>query len=193
MPSLMLEVVTAEREVFSGEVDSVIAPGLGGELGILPRHAPLVAMLQAGELRFRRSDEETNLAIGGGFLEVANNRVIVLADSAERAEEIDLARAQEAQERARTLVAERGSADRAGFEQALAELRREQIRIRVARRARRQDDQRPGLSEWPKKPLGALPARPVGQVCPTHHLAWARSRALRARRQLVSYPLCQPS
>ena len=140
MPSLLLEVVTAEREVFSGEVDSVLAPGLEGELGILPRHAPLVAMLQAGELRFRRADEETNLAIGGGFLEVANNRVIVLADSAERADEIDLALAQEAQERARTLIAERKSADRASFEQALAELRREQIRIRVARRVRRQDD-----------------------------------------------------
>src|SRR5512142_675239 len=119
MPSLRLEVVTAEREVFSGEVDSVIAPGFEGELGILPRHAPLVAMLQAGELRFRRADEETNLAIGGGFLEVANNRVIVLADSAERADEIDLARAQEAQDRARTLIAERKSADRASFEQAL--------------------------------------------------------------------------
>ncbi len=142
MPSLRLEVVTAEREVFSGEVDSVLAPGIEGELGILPRHAPLVTMLQAGELRFRRADEETNLAIGGGFLEVANNRVIVLADSAERADEIDLARAQEAQERARTLIAERRSADRASFEQALAELRREQIRIRVARRVRRGDERR---------------------------------------------------
>ncbi len=144
MPSLRLEVVTAEREVFSGEVDSLTAPGVEGELGILPRHAPLVAMLQAGELRFRRADEETNLAIGGGFLEVANNRVIVLADSAERADEIDLARAQEAQERARTLIAESKSADRASFEQALAELRREQIRIRVARRVRRGEERRGG-------------------------------------------------
>ncbi len=142
MPTLRLEVVTAEREVFSGEVDSVLAPGSDGELGILPRHAPLVAMLQAGELRYRRADEETNLAIGGGFLEVASNRVIVLADSAERADEIDLARAQEAQERARTLIAERKTADRASFEQALAELRREQIRIRVARRVRRGDERR---------------------------------------------------
>jgi len=142
MPGLKLEVVTAEREVFSGEVDSLLAPGVEGELGILPRHAPLVAMLQAGELRFRRADEETNLAIGGGFLEVANNRVIVLADSAERADEIDLARAQEAQERARTLLAERKPGDRASFEMALAELRREQIRIRVARRVRRQDERR---------------------------------------------------
>ncbi len=140
MPTLNLEVVTAEREVFSGEVDSVLAPGFDGELGILPRHAPLVAILQAGELRFRLADEEMNLAIGGGFLEVASNRVIVLADSAERADEIDLARAQEAQERAKALVAERRSADRAGFEQALAELRREQIRIRVARRVRRGDE-----------------------------------------------------
>ncbi len=142
MPSLRLEVVTAEREVFSGEVDSLIAPGVEGELGILPRHAPLVAMLQAGELRFRRADEETNLAIGGGFLEVANNRVIVLADSAERADEIDLARAQEAQERARSLIAERKAGDREDFERALAELRREQIRIRVARRVRRGDERR---------------------------------------------------
>jgi F-type H+-transporting ATPase subunit epsilon len=142
MPTLRLEVVTAEREVFSGEVDSLIAPGVEGELGILPRHAPLVAMLQAGELRYRRADEETNLAIGGGFLEVANNRVIVLADSAERADEIDLARAQEAQERARTLLAQRTSGDRESFERAVAELRREQIRVRVARRSRRGDERR---------------------------------------------------
>jgi F-type H+-transporting ATPase subunit epsilon len=142
MPSLRLEVVTAEREIFAGEVDSVLAPGVEGELGILPRHAPLVAMLQAGELRFRRADEETNVAIGGGFLEVANNRVIVLADSAERADEIDLARAQEAQERARALLTQRTAGDRAAFEQALAELRREQIRIRVARRGRRGDERR---------------------------------------------------
>jgi F-type H+-transporting ATPase subunit epsilon len=140
MATLKLEVVTAERAIFSGEVDSVIAPGVEGELGILPRHAPLVAQLQSGELRFRRADEETHLAIGGGFLEVANNRVIVLADSAERADEIDLARAQEAQARARALLAERKPGDRASFEQALAELRREQIRIRVARRVRRHEE-----------------------------------------------------
>ena len=100
MPSLKLEIVTAERVVYAEEVDAVVAPGMEGQLGILPHHAPLMTTLQAGELLVRRGSEEDSLAISGGFLEVRPDRVIVLADSAERAGEIDVARAEAAKKRA---------------------------------------------------------------------------------------------
>ncbi|HEY8885031.1 MAG TPA: ATP synthase F1 subunit epsilon, partial [Chloroflexota bacterium] len=98
MPGLRLDVVTAERLVFSEDVDIVIAPGSEGELGILPRHAALMTTLQPGALRARIGTDEIDLAIGGGFLEVRDNRVLVLADSAERSEEIDIERARAAEE-----------------------------------------------------------------------------------------------
>ncbi len=132
MPDLHLDVVTAERLVYSDDVDMVTAPGSLGELGILPRHAALVTTLQAGALRARKGADETNLAISGGFLEVRDNRVLVLADAAERAEEIDVERARAAEERARLLLQER----RATADLAVAEaaLRRSQVRLKVARR-----------------------------------------------------------
>ena len=133
---LKLDIVTIERQVFSGEVDTVIAPGIEGELGILPRHAPLITALQEGELRFRWHDEEQSFAIGGGYLEVLDNQVTVLADSAERADEIDVARAEEARARAERLLVERpaGVAERGSIEGAL---RRSKVRLGVARKRRR--------------------------------------------------------
>ena len=100
MSSIRLDIVTAERLVYSDDVDVVVAPGVEGELGILPHHAPLMTMLQPGELRVRKGGEELFLAVSGGFLEVRPDRVIVLADAAEKAEEIDIARAEEAKRRA---------------------------------------------------------------------------------------------
>ena len=100
MANLKLDIVTAEGVVYSNEVDVVVAPGIEGQLGILPHHAPLMTTLQPGELRVRKSGEEFSLAISGGFLEVRPDRVIILADAAERAEEIDIARAEEAKRRA---------------------------------------------------------------------------------------------
>ncbi len=136
MPGLRLDVVTAERLVFSEDVDIVIAPGSEGELGILPRHAALMTTLQPGALRARIGTDEIDLAIGGGFLEVRDNRVLVLADSAERAEEIDTERARAAEERARQLLAER-STQTVDLLQVEGALRRSQIRLKVARRNRR--------------------------------------------------------
>ena len=107
MPSLKLDIVTAERVVYSEDVDAVIAPGVEGQLGILPHHAPLMTTLQAGELRVRRGGEEDSLAISGGFLEVRPDRVIVLADTAERADEIDMARAEAAKKRAEERLVDR--------------------------------------------------------------------------------------
>ncbi|HCP60711.1 MAG TPA: ATP synthase F1 subunit epsilon, partial [Dehalococcoidia bacterium] len=88
MSPIRLDIVTAERLVFSDDVDVIVAPGIEGELGILPYHAPLMTILRAGELRVRRGGEEFLLAISGGFLEVRSDRVIALVDAAERAEEI---------------------------------------------------------------------------------------------------------
>lgn len=100
MASIRLDIVTAERVVYSDDVDLVVAPGIEGQLGILPHHAPLMTILQVGELRVKKGREEFSLAISGGFLEVRPDRVIILADAAERAEEIDIARAEEAKRRA---------------------------------------------------------------------------------------------
>jgi F-type H+-transporting ATPase subunit epsilon len=135
---LNLEIITAERVVFTDEVDMVTAPAALGTVGILPRHAPMLTMLEPGELKIRQGNEETYLAIGGGFLEVRNNRVVVLADSAERAEEIDVAAAEEARRRAETALTE---AARSGTPTQVAAarvaLRRSMVRLDVARRRRR--------------------------------------------------------
>ena len=101
MSTLHLEIVTIERKVFDDHVDMVIAPGNEGVMGILPRHTPLITGLSYGELQIKRQGEEDEFfAIGGGFMEVQPDHVIVLADAAEYAEEIDVARAEEARHRA---------------------------------------------------------------------------------------------
>ncbi|MSQ27312.1 MAG: F0F1 ATP synthase subunit epsilon [Dehalococcoidia bacterium] len=127
-----LEVVTAERSVFSDMVDSITVPGTEGELGVLPHHAPLLTGLTYGEVRIRRGSQETDLAVGGGFLEVRADKVVVLADMAERAEDIDIARAEEARKRAAERL-ELG-ANVADLIRAEAALRRAETRLRVARR-----------------------------------------------------------
>ncbi len=139
MSSIRLDIVTAERIVYSEDVDVVVAPGVEGQLGILPHHTPLMTTLQAGELRIRKGEEEFFLAISGGFLEVRPDRVIVLADTAERADEIDIARAEEAKRRAEEQLTRRPSmADAAQVE---ASLRRSLTRLKVAERRRKR---RPG-------------------------------------------------
>ena len=131
---MQLQIITAEREVFSGEVDALVAPGVAGQLGILPNHAPLMTVLQPGELLVRADGNESYLALSGGYLEVLGNQVIVLADAAEDVDEIDEARAQEALARAQERIASRESDIE--LEQAVASLRRAQVRVTVARRRR---------------------------------------------------------
>ena len=101
---LYLEIVTSDRTVFEGQVEMVTVPGGGGDMGILPNHAPVLSTLKAGELRVKRGGQTMEFAIGGGFVDIHNNRVIILADSAERADEIDLARADAARVRAQELL-----------------------------------------------------------------------------------------
>ena len=133
--TLHVEVVTAERELYSGEATLVSVPGSEGRLGILPRHAAMLALLKEGELRIELNDAEEPIFVSGGFLEVSDNRVIVLADTAEHAEEIDEARAQEARRRAEESLAQGASnEDRAQLQAALA---RAIQRLRVAEVVRR--------------------------------------------------------
>lgn len=135
MPKMQLDIVTAERLLVSEQVDYVSAPGIDGVLGILPRHAPLLTALTQGALRYKKEGEEFEFAIGGGFMEVRPDRVTVLADSAEHAEEIDEMRAEEARQRAEKLLKEkpRSDPDAVRLEQAL---RRAEVRLKVARRKR---------------------------------------------------------
>src|SRR5579864_5288531 len=98
--TLHVEVVTAERSLYSGEANMVEAPGGLGQLGILPHHAALLTTLKPGTLEIRSNGTEETFFVSGGFLEVSNNKVTVLADTAEHAESIDEARAQEARRRA---------------------------------------------------------------------------------------------
>ena len=130
MATIRLEIVTAERLVHSEDVDSVVAHGIEGELGVLPHHAPLLTLLQPGELRVRDGDKEVFLVVSGGFMEVLANKVVVLADAVERVEEIDEARAQEAMRQAQERI-QQSPAD-TDLEQAVADLRRSQVRLKSA-------------------------------------------------------------
>lgn len=144
MVKLRVEVVTGEREVLvEDDVDMVVAPGVMGQLGILPRHAPLITTLQPGELRIKKGGSEEALAVGGGFLQVSPDRVLVLADTAERSEEIDIARAEEARRRAENQLANPQATVDPGLAQAA--MRRSVVRLRVANR-RRGTHQTPGYT-----------------------------------------------
>src|SRR5438309_8901436 len=133
--TLHVEVVTAEHELYNGEANLVSAPGSEGRLGILPRHAALLTTLAPGDLRIELNGAEEPLFVSGGFLEVSNDNVTVLADTAEHAEEIDQARAEEARRRAQERLAQAQSeTERAELQGALE---RAVARLRVAELARR--------------------------------------------------------
>ena len=145
MPKMKLEIITAERVVYSDEVDVLVAPGAEGELGVLPQHAPMLTVLQPGELRLIKDGNEQSMAVSGGFLEVLGNTVTVLADTAERVEEIDEERAQAAIRRAQErIAAQPGELE---LERALTAVLRGQTRIQVARRRR----SRTGASAPPRE------------------------------------------
>ena len=133
MATIRLEVVTPERSVFSDDVDIVVAPGIEGELGILPKHTPLMTELKTGELRARKGSEEFSLCVAGGFLEVRPDRVIVLADTCERADEIDLARAEEARRLAETRLEQKMTEEETAQTQAALAHATAQLRIKRLR------------------------------------------------------------
>ena len=135
--SLLLEIVTPERLAYSDTVDSVVLPGSEGELGVLPHHAPLVSTLGIGELRIRKGGQEEAFAIVGGFLQVRPDKVVVMAETADMASEIDLETAQQARRDAEKAL-ESGYHEAADMAMARAALQQALLRIRVAERRHRE-------------------------------------------------------
>ncbi|TME33332.1 MAG: F0F1 ATP synthase subunit epsilon [Chloroflexi bacterium] len=133
---LHLEVITPERKVYEDDVDMVVAPASEGYVGILPHHVPLFTTLGPGEFKVKKSGVEEVLAVFGGFMDVRGDRVVVLTDAAEPAEEIDASRAQQARERAQQVLAA-GPASAADEQRARAELQRALVRLRVSESRRR--------------------------------------------------------
>ena len=130
---LRIEIVTGERVILQeDDVDMVLVPGAAGMLGILPQHAPLVTTLSLGELRIKKGGAEQSILVYGGFMEVSHDKVLVLADTAERLDEVDLSRAEAARKRAEASIAGRqGTID---LEAAQADLRRANLRLRVGQK-----------------------------------------------------------
>ena len=130
MDKLILEIVTPERRVVREEVDEVVCPGIEGEFGVLPGHTPFLTALKIGELNYRIGEQRKYIAITWGYAEVDHDRVEILADIAETAEEIDLRRAEEAKAKAESRL--RGTPEEVEFEQAQVSLEKAVIRIQVA-------------------------------------------------------------
>ena len=135
---LLLEIVTPERLAYSDVVDAVNLPGIEGELGVLPHHAPLVSMLGVGELRIRKGGSEEAFAIVGGFLQVRPDKVVVMAETADMASEIDLEKAHEARRSAERMLEEAAPTDTTDLNAARAALQQALLRIRVAERRHRE-------------------------------------------------------
>ena len=131
---LTLEVATPTRLTVSAVVDEVVVPGIEGYFGVLPGHAPFLTTLGTGELTYRHGRDEYHLAVSGGFAEVRNDKVIVLADTAERPDEIDRARAERARERAAGRLAGR-SEEEIDYARAMCALARALTRLQVAARS----------------------------------------------------------
>jgi len=132
---IQLRIVTPDRELVEGEVSEVSIPGKEGYLGVLPGHAPLLTELQSGELTYRQDDMDFHVAIHWGFAEVLPDRVIILADIAERAEEIDVERAERARRRAEEYL-KQPSESEAEIEEAREALRRAVCRLETARHSK---------------------------------------------------------
>jgi F-type H+-transporting ATPase subunit epsilon len=130
------EIVSQDRTVFEGDVDIVVAPGADGEMGILPHHSPLLTTLKPGVLKVRYQGREDVFVVSGGFMEVRPEIVTILADAAEHADEIDLARAEEARRRAEASLQAGVPRDSDAYIAAEMALRRSNLRLQVARRRR---------------------------------------------------------
>jgi F-type H+-transporting ATPase subunit epsilon len=133
--TIHVDVVSAEGEIFSGSAEMVFAPGSEGELGIAPRHAPLLTLLKAGEVRIKTAEGEQSIFVGGGALEVQPNKVTILADTAMRAKDLDEAAAVAAKQRAEEALA--SNVDKVDQAQALAELARVAAQLRIIQRLRK--------------------------------------------------------
>jgi F-type H+-transporting ATPase subunit epsilon len=132
---MKVDIVSAEGEIFAGEAEMLFVPAKEGELGITPRHAPLLSMIKAGEVRIKNGDDEQSIFVGGGALEVQPHRVTVLADTAIRAKDIDEAAAKAAVQRAEEAIA--SNVDKLEQAEAMAELVRASEQLKILERLRK--------------------------------------------------------
>ena len=142
--TIRCEIVSQDRTVFSDDVDIVVLPGAAGEMGILPKHAPVLTTLKYGFIKVRKSGNEEVFAVAGGVAEVQPDIVTVLADAAENVEEIDVNRAEAARKRAEEVLARGIPADTDAYLAVEAALRRSNFRLEAARRYRRHTSRFPG-------------------------------------------------
>jgi F-type H+-transporting ATPase subunit epsilon len=138
--TIRCEIVSQDRTVFQGDVDIVVLPGAAGEMGILPHHAPVLAILKYGVIKVRHAGREDLFAVAGGIAEVQPDIVTVLADAAENIEDIDITRAKAAKKRAEDALAKITPADQDAYLMMEAALRRSNLRLDVVRRYRRSRD-----------------------------------------------------
>jgi F-type H+-transporting ATPase subunit epsilon len=135
MSTIQVDIVSAEGEIFSGPASMVFLPGIEGELGVAPRHAPLLTLLKAGEVRVQTPEgEEQSFYVGGGALEIQPNKVSVLADTAARAKDLDEAAAQAAKQRAEEALS--GATDKTTQAEALAEITRMVAQLKLIQKLR---------------------------------------------------------
>jgi len=134
-----LDIVTPERQIWSDEVDFVTIPTIQGEITVLANHVPVVSIIEPGELKIRKENETIFLAVTGGFFQVTGKKVTILADAAERADEIDIERAERAREHAKQLLEEKKQ-EKVPNAEALAALQRSLARLKVASRRRRRSE-----------------------------------------------------
>ncbi len=127
------KIATPERVVFKDEVDSITLPTQSGEITILPNHLPLISVLKPGDIVIKKGNDAFDIAVSGGFIEVLSTKVVVLADTAERSEEIDVARAEAAVKRAQTLREEKLT-DSREFAKVAALIEKELVRVKVGRK-----------------------------------------------------------
>ena len=135
--TIRCEIVSQDRTVYEGDVDSILLPGAGGEMGILPKHAPVLTTLKYGVVKVRKEGKEELFTVAGGVAEVQPNIVTILADAAENVEEIDISRAEEARKRAEEVLAKGIPADTDAYLAMEAALRRSNLRLDAVRRYRR--------------------------------------------------------
>jgi F-type H+-transporting ATPase subunit epsilon len=133
--TIHVDIVSAEGEIYSGPADMVFVPAQEGELGIAPRHAPLLTLIKAGEVRVKDGETEHSVFVGGGALEIQPNRVTIMADTAIRAKDLDEAAALEAKRRAEEILA--GKIDKIEQAEALAELARVAAQLKILEKLRK--------------------------------------------------------
>lgn len=132
--NIQFKIVTPEKTVFEDSIEQATLPVADGEVTILPNHRSYIAALKAGEICLKKDAEEIVMAVSGGFIEFNNNNLVILADTAERAEEIDLKRAEEAKERAEVAMKEKDKMDNIEYARVAAAIEKEMARLRVGRK-----------------------------------------------------------